>query len=129
VPGLTGQMFAQFALVIAATALISAINAATLKPTQCALWLRPAVPPEKRNVFFRGFNKVYGKLEDAYAGLIGTISWTRWFVLMSVPYLALISLAAAAIAVFLGAGIVRAHDVAATVRAVRVADALREARA
>jgi HAE1 family hydrophobic/amphiphilic exporter-1 len=40
-PGLTGQMFAQFALVIAATALISAINAATLKPTQCALWLRP----------------------------------------------------------------------------------------
>ena len=41
-PGLTGKMFAQFALVIAATALISAINAATLKPTQCALWLRAA---------------------------------------------------------------------------------------
>ena len=40
VPGLTGQMFAQFALVIAATAFISAVNAATLKPTQCALWLR-----------------------------------------------------------------------------------------
>ena len=48
-PGLTGQMYAQFALVIAATALISAINAVTLKPTQCALWLRPPVPPEKRN--------------------------------------------------------------------------------
>src|SRR5207237_526404 len=30
IPGLTGQMFAQFALVIAATALLSAINAATL---------------------------------------------------------------------------------------------------
>ena len=71
VPGLTGQMFAQFALVIAATAFISAINAATLKPTQCALWLRPSVPPEKRNAFFRGFNKVYGKLEDGYAWLIG----------------------------------------------------------
>jgi multidrug efflux pump subunit AcrB len=41
VPGLSGQMFAQFALVIAVTALISAINAATLKPTQCALWLHP----------------------------------------------------------------------------------------
>ena len=38
-------------------------------------------------------------------------------------------LAAAAVAVFLGARIVRAHDVAATVRAVRVADALRAARA
>ena len=33
-PGLTGRLYAQFALVIAATALISAINAATLKPTQ-----------------------------------------------------------------------------------------------
>ena len=40
-PGLTGQLFRQFALVIASTALISAINAMTLKPTQCALWLRP----------------------------------------------------------------------------------------
>ena len=40
IPGLSGKMFAQFALVIAATALLSAINAATLKPTQCALWLR-----------------------------------------------------------------------------------------
>lgn len=39
------------------------------------------------------------------------------------------SLAAAAIAVFLGARIVRTHDVAATVHAVRVADALRAARA
>ena len=74
VPGLTGQMFAQFALVIAATAFISAVNAATLKPTQCALWLRPTVPPEKRNAFFRGFNKVYGKLEDGYAWLIGKMA-------------------------------------------------------
>ena len=50
VPGLTGKMFAQFALVIAVTALISAINAATLKPTQCALWLRKSTPPEQRNL-------------------------------------------------------------------------------
>ncbi len=35
-PGLTGRMYAQFALVIAATALLSAINAVTLKPTQSA---------------------------------------------------------------------------------------------
>jgi len=70
-PGLTGQMYAQFALVIAATALISAINAATLKPTQCALWLRPAVPPEQRNVFFRGFNAVYGAVERPYLKLVG----------------------------------------------------------
>jgi HAE1 family hydrophobic/amphiphilic exporter-1 len=72
-PGLTGQMYAQFALVIAATALISAINAATLKPTQCALWLRRPVPPEKRNFFYRGFNAVYERLERRYTGLIGAM--------------------------------------------------------
>ncbi|MDI4238229.1 multidrug efflux RND transporter permease subunit [Bradyrhizobium sp. Arg237L] len=70
-PGLTGRMYAQFALVIAATALLSAVNAATLKPTQCALWLRRPVPPEQRNVFYRGFNAVYERLERGYARLIG----------------------------------------------------------
>ncbi len=70
-PGLTGQMYRQFALVIAATALISAINAATLKPTQCALWLRHPTPPEKRNVFARGFNRVYDGFEGRYTRLIG----------------------------------------------------------
>ncbi len=69
-PGLTGQMYAQFALVIAATALISAINAATLKPTQCALWLRRPVPPEKRNFFYRGFNWVYQRAENVYVAFI-----------------------------------------------------------
>jgi HAE1 family hydrophobic/amphiphilic exporter-1 len=71
VPGLTGQMFAQFALVIAATALISAVNAATLKPTQCAQWLRTPVPEDQRNFFYRGFNKVYDRMEAAYTRLIG----------------------------------------------------------
>ena len=69
-PGLTGQMYQQFALVIAATALISAVNAATLKPTQCALWLRAPVPPERRNIFYRGFNFVYDAGERRYAALI-----------------------------------------------------------
>jgi len=75
VPGLSGQMFAQFALVIAVTALISAVNAATLKPTQCALWLRPPKPIEQRYFFSRwfsrGFERVYGGMESAYARLIG----------------------------------------------------------
>ncbi|KRB51233.1 transporter [Rhizobium sp. Root708] len=69
-PGLTGQLYRQFALVIAATALISAINAVTLKPTQCALWLRPPVPPEKRNFLYRGFNAGYDRAEHGYTRLI-----------------------------------------------------------
>ena len=69
-PGLTGRMYAQFALVIAATALLSAINAVTLKPTQSALWLRPPVPEAQRNFFYRGFNAAYNRIEHAYAGLM-----------------------------------------------------------
>jgi hydrophobic/amphiphilic exporter-1 (mainly G- bacteria), HAE1 family len=68
-PGITGQLFRQFALVIAATAVISAINALTLKPAQCALWLRPA-KKGRRNWFFRGFNKGYQALEQTYVGLV-----------------------------------------------------------
>jgi hydrophobic/amphiphilic exporter-1 (mainly G- bacteria), HAE1 family len=72
-PGLTGRMYAQFALVIAATALLSAVNAATLKPTQCALWLRLPAPPEQRNFFYRGFNAVYDRMERGYSRLIGRL--------------------------------------------------------
>ena len=72
-PGITGQIFRQFALVIASTAVISAINALTLKPAQCALWLQPR--GEKRpNWFYRGFNKVYQATKDPYMGVV------RWMV-------------------------------------------------
>jgi len=73
-PGLTGQLYRQFALVIAATAFISAINAVTLKPTQSALWLRPLAPLERRNFFYRGFNAVYALAERGYVRLIGAMT-------------------------------------------------------
>jgi HAE1 family hydrophobic/amphiphilic exporter-1 len=69
-PGITGQMYRQFALVIASTALISAANAVTLKPTQCATWLRRPDPNAKKNFFVRGFNAVYGRVEAWYLGII-----------------------------------------------------------
>jgi hydrophobic/amphiphilic exporter-1 (mainly G- bacteria), HAE1 family len=62
--GITGQLYQQFALTIAATAFISAINAVTLKPAQCALWLRP--PRERKNAFTRTFDRIYGRLEASY---------------------------------------------------------------
>jgi len=68
-PGLTGQVFRQFALVIASTTVISAINALTLKPAQCALWLRPRgdKPP---NWFFRVFNKAFQAMTAGYVALV-----------------------------------------------------------
>lgn len=69
-PGLTGAMYAQFALVIAATAFISAINAMTLKPTQCALWLRPIDPNKKKSIVYRAFDRVYYPIEAGYLKFI-----------------------------------------------------------
>jgi len=68
-PGITGQIFRQFALVIAATSVISAINALTLKPVQCALWLRPR-GNRRRNWFYRGFNRAFEAVTKVYIGVV-----------------------------------------------------------
>jgi len=73
-PGITGQMYRQFALVIAVTAVISALNAVTLKPTQCALWLRRDDPQRRKNILFRGFNAGYERTEAVYMRAV------RWMV-------------------------------------------------
>jgi HAE1 family hydrophobic/amphiphilic exporter-1 len=69
--GITGQLYQQFALTIAATAFISAINAVTLKPAQCALWLRRH--SGKKNFFTRWFDNVYGLVESIYAAIVRQI--------------------------------------------------------
>ncbi len=71
-PGITGQIFRQFALVIAATAVISAINALTLKPVQCAFWLKPR-GNKQPNWFYRGFNKVFQWMSDLYMILVSNM--------------------------------------------------------
>jgi HAE1 family hydrophobic/amphiphilic exporter-1 len=86
-PGITGQIFRQFALVIAATSVISALNALTLKPVQCALWLKPRGdrPP---NWFYRGFNRAFGAVTALY---VGTVRWmVKHPVLMLVVFVAIV---------------------------------------
>lgn len=93
-PGITGQLFRQFALVIASTAIISAINALTLKPAQCALWLRPRPHREKRdNAFYRGFNAAYGHVEKLYVRSIQRMVLRP--VLTTVLFLAVVVIAGA----------------------------------
>jgi HAE1 family hydrophobic/amphiphilic exporter-1 len=69
--GITGQLYRQFALTIAITAVISAINALTLKPAQCAAWLRRR--EHEPNRFFRAFNRVYARAEALYVRAIATM--------------------------------------------------------
>lgn len=78
--GVTGQLYRQFALTIAATALISAVNALTLKPAQCAVYLRPT--KERKNAFFRGFNAVYERCERVYVWCVTRLTRMTWGVLL-----------------------------------------------
>jgi HAE1 family hydrophobic/amphiphilic exporter-1 len=70
-PGITGQMFRQFALVIAATAVISALNALTLKPTQCAQYLRPRPKDKPPNWFASRFNRGFEAVQKRYITIVG----------------------------------------------------------
>jgi HAE1 family hydrophobic/amphiphilic exporter-1 len=69
-PGITGELYRQFGLTISAATFFSSINALTLSPALCALLLRPPTPPEERNAFFRGFNRVFEVGEGRYASIL-----------------------------------------------------------
>jgi hydrophobe/amphiphile efflux-1 (HAE1) family protein len=59
VPGLTGQFYKQFALTIAVSTIISAINSLTLSPALAAVLLKPhGAPPD---ALTRGMNKLFGR--------------------------------------------------------------------
>jgi HAE1 family hydrophobic/amphiphilic exporter-1 len=67
IPGLTGQMYQQFALTIAISVLLSAFSALSLSPALSALLLKPA----KKSTgilgkFFDGFNTVFERTTNGY---------------------------------------------------------------
>jgi multidrug efflux pump len=77
ITGLTGQFYRQFALTIAISTVISAINSLTLSPALAALLLRGHDAPKDALTrvmdavlgwFFRGFNWVFGRGTTAYGG-------------------------------------------------------------
>lgn len=72
IPGITGQLYQQFAVTIAVSVIISAFNALSLSPALCALLLKPKKkgtgPLQK---FYNWFNRVFGRATDGYVGICG----------------------------------------------------------
>jgi multidrug efflux pump len=77
ISGLTGQFYKQFAMTIAISTVISAINSLTLSPALAALLLKGHDQPKDAlsrwmdkafGWFFRRFNKVFNRGSDAYSG-------------------------------------------------------------
>jgi multidrug efflux pump len=82
VSGLTGQFYRQFALTIAFSTVISALNSLTLSPALSAILLRPrgARPDRLTRLLdrllgwlFRPFNRVFGRGSAGYSGAVARI--------------------------------------------------------
>jgi HAE1 family hydrophobic/amphiphilic exporter-1 len=70
-PGLTGTLYQQFAITIAASVIFSAINALTLSPALAAILLRPPTPQlGPLGAFFRLFNKTFDAITARYTGVV-----------------------------------------------------------
>lgn len=70
-PGISGQLFSQFAVTISVAVVISSINALTLSPALCAIVLKKRSGPPKG--LLAAFEKVIGGLRDGYAGIVGRL--------------------------------------------------------
>lgn len=66
--GITGQLYKQFALTIAISTAFSGVNALTLTPALCALFLKRSNP---KFIVYKWFNKIFGKFLDIYRASIG----------------------------------------------------------
>ncbi len=66
--GITGRLYAQFALTISTATVLSSFNALTLSPALCALLLRPT--PAGRGALFRWFNRGLDRATTLYAGVV-----------------------------------------------------------
>jgi len=96
ITGVSGAFYKQFALTISVSTLISTFNSLTLSPALCALLLdrehhNPDLPTRIIDRlfgwFFRGFNRIFEWLGNAYAWTVGRL--IRFAALVMVLYLAL----------------------------------------
>ncbi|MCB8877367.1 efflux RND transporter permease subunit [Acidisoma silvae] len=73
IPGLSGQLFKQFAVTISCTMLISATNALTLSPALCALFLRPITNKETRKGPFSRLSRGIDRVRNGYGHVVSRL--------------------------------------------------------
>ena len=68
IPGITGQLYKQFAITIAISVVISGLVALTLSPALAALLLKPG--SHEKNAFFRAFESGFGRMTAGYTRVV-----------------------------------------------------------
>jgi len=83
--GSSGVFFKQFGLTLASAIIISAVNALTLSPALCTIFLKPHAEngSAKKNLilrFYTGFNTAFDALKNKYSNTINFLNKRRWII-------------------------------------------------
>jgi HAE1 family hydrophobic/amphiphilic exporter-1 len=88
ISGSTGVFYKQFGITLAVAILLSAVNALTLSPALCALFLKPHEKGTKRHGFINHFYVVFNTAFDAVTGKykksVQFLSHKKWIALAAV---------------------------------------------
>ena len=82
IPGLTGELYRQFAVTISIAVAISSINALTLSPALCATLLKPGSGELSQKGFFGLFNRVFDRATRGYVKWVTALLGRRALVML-----------------------------------------------
>jgi len=79
-PGITGQLYNQFAMTIAFSVVLSGINSLSLSPALCAMLLRSRPHDHRKFIAFRAFDAVFGAIVRFYEAFVRLAARLWWIV-------------------------------------------------
>jgi len=118
IPGLSGELFRQFAVTMSVAMLISATNALTLSPALCAVFLRHS--PNKRRGIMAHVLRGIDKVRDGYGSAV--VRLLR-FAVLSIPAIIVLGLGIYGLSTIVPTGFLPEEDQGAFFVAVQLPDA------
>jgi HAE1 family hydrophobic/amphiphilic exporter-1 len=92
ITGSTGVFYKQFGITLAVAIILSAVNALTLSPALCAIFLKPHSKEEKKkrffNWFYARFDTVFDTVVKKYQSSVGYLAGKKWIVLIAIALFA-----------------------------------------
>ncbi len=92
ISGSTGVFYKQFGITLAVAIILSAVNALTLSPALCAIFLKPHSEEEKKkrffNWFYSRFDRVFDAAKNKYERSVGFLARKKWIVLAGIAIFA-----------------------------------------
>ncbi len=82
VQGPTGVFYQQFGITLIVAIMISAVNALTLSPALCALFLKGHEEGDRKNRFFRAFNRGFDATVNRYGRSVGFLYRHKWITVL-----------------------------------------------